>query len=258
MIRRYPGSKTGSGVIQKILSLMPRHDRYVEPFLGGGIVLELKRPSRSSIAADVDPAVIAHHKRAALPGVDYRHVGWDQLLPSLDLTSQDLVYLDPPYHPVARSKKRLYRFEMDDAGHRRLLRWCLEADCQVMLSGYRCELYDAQLSAWHRTDFGTMTRGGARVESVWTNFPPGLTFHDVRFLGGDFRGRERIKRKRTRWLSRFLAMSDEDRAVVLEALESAALTIASAGVDHRLGRRCCRQHRGSPPAAMSAAAHRRS
>jgi DNA adenine methylase len=34
----YPGGKGGAGVYQTIINGMPRHEVYVEPFLGGGAV----------------------------------------------------------------------------------------------------------------------------------------------------------------------------------------------------------------------------
>ena len=42
----YPGGKAGAGVYQTIINLMPPHDVYIEPFLGGGAVMRLKRPVR--------------------------------------------------------------------------------------------------------------------------------------------------------------------------------------------------------------------
>ncbi len=65
----YPGSKGGSGVAKRLVSLMPRHTTYVEPFLGGGAVLRLKRPAALSIGLDLDPSVIAAWRPAATPGL---------------------------------------------------------------------------------------------------------------------------------------------------------------------------------------------
>ncbi len=232
MIARYPGSKTGSGLIQKIVSLMPEHDRYVEPFVGGGAILESKRPARVTLAGDADRAVILEHRRAkrwdpAGPAPLFVVSDWRQLLGSLDLTMADLVYLDPPYVHSTRSKKRLYKYEMTDADHRDLLYWCRRnaSRTRIMISGYRCAVYDIWLAEWTRADFRTMTRGGVRIESVWTSFRPGETFHDKRFLGKDFRDRERIKRKRDRWTSRFLKMAAADRAVIWEALSAASTNV---------------------------------
>jgi len=49
----YPGGKNGAGVYQRIISLMPPHDVYIEPFLGGAAVMRLKRPARLNIGIDL-------------------------------------------------------------------------------------------------------------------------------------------------------------------------------------------------------------
>lgn len=49
----YPGGKNGAGVFQKIINLMPPHERYFEPFLGGGAILRLKLPAKRNIACDL-------------------------------------------------------------------------------------------------------------------------------------------------------------------------------------------------------------
>ena len=54
----YPGGKAGDGVYQRLISLMPPHDVYIEPFLGGGALLRRKRPARLTIGLDLDPQVI--------------------------------------------------------------------------------------------------------------------------------------------------------------------------------------------------------
>lgn len=223
----YPGGKGGSGVVQQIVSLMPIHDRYIEPFVGGGTVLDIKRPARSNIAADIDGDVVAQHRRSPQPQTEYLVADAFALLPSLNLTRADLVYLDPPYHPETRSRRKIYKFEMDERGHERLLSLILTLPAAVMISGYRHVLYDDALRDWHRQDFTGVTRGGPRIESVWCNFKPGMTYHDTRFLGGNFRERERIKRKRDRWVARIEKMSAIDRAVIWESLQEAMVAIVA-------------------------------
>jgi hypothetical protein len=65
----YPGSKGGSGVAKRLVSLMPPHKVYVEAFLGGGAVLRIKRPSRLSIGIDADPSVVEAWLPFATPGL---------------------------------------------------------------------------------------------------------------------------------------------------------------------------------------------
>lgn len=220
-MRRYPGAKGGAGVVQRILSMMPPHRRYIEPFLGSGVVLRAKLPAGSSIAADRDERVIAWHMKSPLPGVSYRTVDAMALLQRMELMREDLVYLDPPYHPETRSRKKLYAFELSNADHAELLTLALSLKASVMLSGYRCPLYDSMLGRWHRTDYTAATRGGPRIESLWCNFTPGLAFHDVRFAGEDFRERWRIKKKARRWSSRIMALPAIERAALMSALETA-------------------------------------
>ena len=54
----YPGGKNAPGVYQTIINLMPPHAVYIEPFLGSGAILRLKRPARINIGIDTDPQVI--------------------------------------------------------------------------------------------------------------------------------------------------------------------------------------------------------
>ena len=58
-------------------------------------------------------------------------------------------------------------------------------------------------------------------ECLWCNFPEPTELHDYRFLGRDFRERERITRKRRRWLVRLSAMPKLERAALVAALREA-------------------------------------
>lgn len=42
----YLGGKSQAGTYQRIINLIPPHDVYIEPFLGGGAIARLKRPAR--------------------------------------------------------------------------------------------------------------------------------------------------------------------------------------------------------------------
>ncbi len=89
-----------------------------------------------------------------------------------------------------------------------------------MITGYRSDLYDEVLSGFHRIDYQTMTRAGMVDEALWMNFAPPAQLHDYSFLGADYRERERIKRKKTRWKNRIANMDRLERLAIMEVLES--------------------------------------
>ena len=66
----------------------------------------------------------------------------------------------------------------------------------VMISGYWSALYADALQGWHTVSFQAMTRSGKpATEWLWMNYPEPAALHDYRYLGADFRERERIKKR---------------------------------------------------------------
>jgi DNA adenine methylase len=268
----YPGGKNGAGVYQKIINLMPPHDVYIEPFLGGGAVMRLKRPAKLNIGIDLVasalsaveasiardgaprstrgafldlagmPATVLHgHPHSANPArpagrgkngdedrssrngeaAEFRFIEGNGIdfLYAYDFKGSYLVYCDPPYLMSTRSGKRLYEHEMSDADHRRLLRVLQDLPCYVMLSGYLSEMYSQALRGWSWTGFPAMTRGGQLArQTLWYNFPAPVALHDYSYLGGNFRERERIKRKKVRWTERLKRMPTLERQALLSAI----------------------------------------
>ena len=67
-----------------------------------------------------------------------------------------------------------------------------------------------------------MTRAGrTATEWLWFNFPAPVALHDYRYLGEDFRERERIKRKKQRWVNRLHTMPTLERRALLNAIAEA-------------------------------------
>jgi DNA adenine methylase len=60
-----------------------------------------------------------------------------------------LLYCDPPYHPETR-KSGEYRHELSLEEHAELLDQLNACKARVVLSGYRCPLYDRALRRWKR------------------------------------------------------------------------------------------------------------
>lgn len=243
----YPGGKNGAGVYQRIINLMPPHDVYIEPFLGGGAVMRLKRPADQSFGIDLSRDAIAGFRVAAVsiafddgsgtrdgiagssddcrrPSLHLAVGDGIEFLENFASTGRVLVYCDPPYLMSTRSGKRLYEHEMSESSHRRLLRWAIAhrqdgRSCSIMISGYASSLYARALKGWNCIQFDSMTRGGyTKREHLWFNFEPPTALHDYRFLGENFRERERIKRMKQRWTARLERMPILQRQALLSAI----------------------------------------
>lgn len=86
-------------------------------------------------------------------------------------------YVDPPYVHSTRSEKsrntvtrKAYKHELTDADHQRLAAGLRAMTGAVVLSGYRCALYDDLYQGWTRIDFRAHADGArARVESLWVS-----------------------------------------------------------------------------------------
>ena len=121
----YPGGKAGAGVYQTLINLMPPHDVYIEPFLGGGAIMRTKRPAAVNIGIDIDRTALevatmpaGSPWQAMRPGHSGSEVfapapvavfgdGWKRFefhqedsidfLRHIELRPSALVYADPPY-----------------------------------------------------------------------------------------------------------------------------------------------------------------
>lgn len=136
----------------------------------------------------------------------------------------EFVYVDPPYLADTRSAGRAYyAYEMlDTPAHERLLRQLVKLPCPVMVSHYHHPLYMDFLGAWHWRTFRAYDRAGnEKTEYVWMNYPEPKALHDYRFLGEDYRERERVKRKKARWVRMWREMPRLERLAILSAIQEA-------------------------------------
>jgi DNA adenine methylase len=233
----YPGGKNGSGVYQTIINLLPPHEVYIEPFLGAGAIMRMKRPAAKNIGIDRDLEALKHFRdpiahNGDTAGATAKHgdagsctvINGDafEFLTTYPFTGGELVYCDPPYLHSTRSDPHLYRYEMSVADHARLLTIIKALPCMVLISGYYSDLYAQALRAWNTVSFQTVNRGGKLVtEWLWYNYPAPIALHDYRYLGEDFRERERIKRKKQRWINRLKRFEILERQALLAAIREA-------------------------------------
>lgn len=218
----YPGGKGGAGVYQQIINLMPPHTKYVEPFLGMGAIMRRKKPAFQSFGVDSDIFVIGEWANHSIPGLIVECCdGIRYLKKEAEVSRHTLVYCDPPYLRSTRSSKgALYRHQMTDEEHVQLLGVLVHLPCMVMISGYDNPLYASMLGKWNREDFQAVTRGGSmRTESVWFNFPKPVALHDYRYVGNDFREREKFKRRHNTWKRKLARMTEQEKMAMFAAIE---------------------------------------
>jgi DNA adenine methylase len=256
---RYPGGKGTAGLAEWICERLPTHIYYAEPFAGKGSVYRCKPPALRSWLIDTDDDIVAWwasiatvgdapdraaaashataaksrtsclHRRprrwprqssslAMVPGCGIRfcELAAEWQIPDL------LIYCDPPYRRATRTRD-IYRHEMTDADHERLLAALRMLRGPALVSAYRCPMYLTTLADWKLESRWVITRGGTlREECLFSNAacdaaPPAVAMKYSE-LGANYRERERINRKAQRWSKMFLAMPDRERRAILLAL----------------------------------------
>lgn len=249
MSNSYTGGKNGSGVYQKIISMMPPHKIYVEGFLGSGAILRRKKPAEYNFGIELDP----HAFKADKPFPDATFVeivnesffDFVSTLPEFlskrfYQPNETLIYCDPPYLASTRSSQRqYYRYEMmSEAEHTEFLTTVLELPYLVMISGYESDLYNDLLSGWRKESFWTTNRAGKHVkEFVWLNFPKPLELHDYSFLGENYRERQDINRQRERWIKRLAEMPEQKRFALMSAIDEFRLNGKNADISRQFSDR---------------------
>jgi len=231
---KYPGGKNNEGTFQWLINHMPPHVTYIEGFLGSGAIMRLKKPAQCSIGIDSDSHVVEQFRqstgvlaRKSNGSIDDVNIFCDDTISYLQSNAQEfdhqtLIYLDPPYlMSTRRSKEKLYKHELTDEQHVELLHAIKSLKCMVMISGYISELYATELAKWRTDSLRVITRGGKpAIEYLWLNFPPPIELHDYRYLGANFREREKIKRQKQRWIARLRRMPDLQRWAMFEAIDT--------------------------------------
>jgi DNA adenine methylase len=110
---------------------------------------------------------------ARFRGVQIENRPWEDVLRRYDDPGA-LFFLDPPYLPSARACE-VYRHEMAEDDHRRLLRAVVRLRGRAVLTGYAGPLYDEYLAGWPSVRLRQkclIARGGdkpPRDEVIWVS-----------------------------------------------------------------------------------------
>jgi len=230
-INNYLGSKGNSGLHQFIINKMPKHDVYIEPFFGTGVIASKKAAAPiDNIGIELDSTLYTSMSMRYLNFSFFNENSLKTIRYHIDKyrnkNKSVLVYLDPPYLWCTRSdlKTSTYNHELTNEEHEELLSMLAgilnDSNVYLMISGYKNDLYMSMLHGWNYFEFETMSRGGKRTESLWTNFnPDNYKKHDYSFVGKNFTDRQRIKRKSKRWLDKFESMSFDERCSIFQKLQ---------------------------------------
>jgi hypothetical protein len=219
----YLGGKASDGVYQFIINQIPPHQLYIEPFLGGGAVMQFIRPAAHSIGIELDPNVAraATAKMAGRPGTTILHTDALAWLTEWNYQGSEFIYADPPYlASTRRSQYTIYPHDMTtEEEHNALIDLLLSIPCKIALSSYFNSLYAQRLKGWRMLTYKARTRGKyTAVECLWLNYPEPWELHDYRYLGKDYRDRERIMKKKRRWTTRLQNMPPSERYALMDAL----------------------------------------
>lgn len=217
---RYYGGK--NHLFQRIINLIPEHERWVEAFGGSAAVSRrLARRGAEGWVLELDQAQ-ARRLRVELPG--HRVLCCDAIAFLREhgraWGPETVVFADPPY-PLAdrRDSRARYRCELQDDQHHELAELLHETRARVLVCGHPWGLYPRLFRAWQRHEFPVTLRSGKPgVECIWTNYDDPFPLHDYRYWGENKRVRQDLRRQVSRQLAKFNAMEKHQRAAVLRAL----------------------------------------
>lgn len=177
-----------------------------------------KKPSEKQIGIEIDFEVIKKWNSLHQKPCEIIHGDAIQILNIINIDRETLVYADPPYHPETRRRSKVYKHDYSIDDHIMLLDVLFSLDCNVIISGYFSDLYSEMLHGWNIYRYNAKTHSGIREECLWYNFDKPSILHDYRFIGDNFRERERIKRKRDRIIKNLNMIPEIERNAILAQL----------------------------------------
>jgi len=194
------GGKGAAGVCHHIINQIPKHTIYIEGFLGLGRILRYKKLANRSMGIDMDSHILDLWGKSDIgklnltieKGSFFNYTNISELR-----EETTFLYLDPPYPISTRKSNTKYKHELTDDQHAYLLELIKGFNCKVAISTYDNYLYQQLLKGWRKVKFKSTTRGQSATETLYMNYdqPRPNQLHDTRFVGDNFRQREKTKRR---------------------------------------------------------------
>lgn len=224
-LKNYPGSKNGSGVYQNIINLFPKHDIYIEAFLGSGAIIKRKSPAILNLGFDLSGDIIKKYDAgqgfnfSVTDSISFIHLATPLINMIHDQLQKILIYCDPPYlMHTRRSNEKLYKFELSQDRHIFFLDAISKLNCYVVLSCYDNEIYKSKLSPWKTLQIPTQTRKGKAIETLYYNFSDTLLKHQYNFIGGTFRERAAKQGRIKRNINHILNLPQDEQYCIMDLL----------------------------------------
>lgn len=223
----YPGGKNSQGVYQRIINLIPPHDVYIEAFLGSGAILKNKLPSKYSIALDLNEKCIDNFRHVDNAGtilIKGDGISFLRFYYSLSILLKNygirsFIYLDPPYPIETRSnKKRIYKHEMSSVDHIELLKVIGSTKIPTMISTYDNDVYKEKLKSWKKEKYKVRIRRRIAEETIYMNYEIKGELHDYRYIGKNFREREKNRGIIKRNVSKYKRLPISIKKAILQKI----------------------------------------
>jgi hypothetical protein len=74
------------------------------------------------------------------------------------------------------------------------------------------------LPGWRKIHFKAQTRRGTATETLYMNYPEPKQLHDYRFIGTNYRDRDRIQQKIKRHVNRLQRLPVLERNAIIQAI----------------------------------------
>lgn len=220
-MKRYPGAKTNSGIIQFLINNIPYHKRYFELFAGTARLFFEKQPAiDGNFLTDLNQDIVNYLTGNVPAGTFVLKCSALDLIDQNIFTRSDFIYLDPPYPAKARRNgKAYYKHELiTETDHVQLLTAIQAKEANVMISTRQNDLYDNMLSTWRKEVFNTVDRKGAVQEIVYCNYPVPGVLHQYDYVGIDFTERQAIKRKVLRFAGKIQGLPVHQKHLLIQEL----------------------------------------
>lgn len=241
----YDGGKSGNGTYQTIINHIPPFDLWISLYLGNCGVTRFIKPAAHGILNDIDKKITDAWNSSDLPD-NYIVLNrpaleiLKELRPPLDTGKKAFIYLDPPYRLSSKKDPTpLYKFSMTDHEHIELLQQITKMKgFNIMISHYPDDIYDLYLHDWQKVDFYSTIRGGVALERLYMNYQLTDERHDYRFLGRDFRERERNNRIRRNLVKKINRMEPDLKNAIIQDLLATFCDTAGNDLPGYLAKNC--------------------